>query len=94
MQVPFGLHHKIPTRQAMYVQMQYSGTFAKQLLPWKGNKYCIFQVCVCSLNHPVCKVREPYCIVICGLSVIICVTNSTSSGILLPYMDLWNINKL
>ena len=37
------------------------------MLPWKSNKYYIFQVCVCSLNYPARNAHVPCCI-ICGLS--------------------------
>ena len=31
------------------------------LLQWKGNKYFIFWVCVCSLSYPACNAHVPYC---------------------------------
>jgi hypothetical protein len=37
-------------------------------LPWKGNKYHVFWVCVCSLSYPACKTDALYYIVICDLS--------------------------
>jgi hypothetical protein len=30
--------------------------------------YCIFCVCICSLNYPACKAHAPYYIIVCGLS--------------------------
>jgi len=31
------------------------------LLQWKGNNYCIFWECVCSLRYPACIAHAPYC---------------------------------
>jgi hypothetical protein len=38
-----------------------AGAFVQPLLQWKGNKYYIFWVCVCSLRYPACKAHAPYC---------------------------------
>ena len=31
------------------------------MLHWRGNKYYIFWVCVCSLRYPSCNAHAPYC---------------------------------
>ena len=36
-------------------------TFVQPLLQWKGNKYFICWVCVCSLRYPACNAHAPYC---------------------------------
>jgi len=42
----------------------YNVTFrcvVQSFLQWKGNKYYIFCVCVCSLWYSVCNAHAPYC---------------------------------
>jgi hypothetical protein len=38
------------------------------LSSWKGTKYCIFWVCVCSFSYLACKAHAPCLIVICGMA--------------------------
>ena len=48
----------------IYWQCTYNVTwrrFRAIILQWKGNTYCIFWVCVCSLRYRACNAHAPYC---------------------------------
>ena len=47
----------VSTRQAPW----HWGAFVQPLLQWKGTKYYIFWVCVCSYRYPACNAHAPYC---------------------------------
>ena len=54
----------ILTRHAVYHNVT-RGAFVQPLFKWKGIKYNIFWVCVCSLSYPQCKAHAPYWHVAC-----------------------------
>jgi hypothetical protein len=56
-----GFHTKCKTTRAIYVQRNTEACVVQPLLLWKGNKYYIFWVCVCSVGQPACSARAPYC---------------------------------